>query len=159
MNHSLEYIDIILLAMIAGFIFLRLRGILGKRTGYEGKLKEAFVPIIDNDKCKNSSRRMFHDLTENMICAGYLKSGGTDSCQGDSGGPLACPSGNGNVYVLQGVISWGYDCGAANAPGVYTRVSQFVPWIQQTAAALTAAHQSYQSGTTPYGINVGSLYG
>ena len=37
MNYSFEYIDIILLAMIAGFIFLRLRGILGKRTGFEGK--------------------------------------------------------------------------------------------------------------------------
>ena len=37
MNYSFEYIDIILLAMIAGFISLRLRGILGKRTGFEGK--------------------------------------------------------------------------------------------------------------------------
>ena len=37
MNYSFEYIDIILLAMIAGFIFLRLRGILGKKTGFEGK--------------------------------------------------------------------------------------------------------------------------
>ena len=42
MNYSFEYIDIILLAMIAGFIFLRLRGILGKRTGFEGKLNEDF---------------------------------------------------------------------------------------------------------------------
>ena len=42
MNYSFEYIDIILLAMIAGFIFLRLRGILGKRTGYEGKIGEEF---------------------------------------------------------------------------------------------------------------------
>jgi len=42
MNYSFEYIDIILLAMIAGFIFLRLRGILGKRTGFEGKLREEF---------------------------------------------------------------------------------------------------------------------
>ena len=38
MSYSFEYIDIILLAMIAGFIFLRLRGILGKKTGFEGKL-------------------------------------------------------------------------------------------------------------------------
>ena len=37
MNYSFQYIDIILLAMIAGFIFLRLRGILGKKTGFEGK--------------------------------------------------------------------------------------------------------------------------
>jgi predicted lipid-binding transport protein (Tim44 family) len=38
MNYSFEYTDIILLAMIAGFIFLRLRGILGKKTGFEGKI-------------------------------------------------------------------------------------------------------------------------
>jgi len=38
MSYSFEYIDIILLAMIAGFIFLRLRGILGKKTGFDGKI-------------------------------------------------------------------------------------------------------------------------
>ena len=38
MSYSFEYMDIILLAMIAGFIFLRLRGILGKKTGFEGKI-------------------------------------------------------------------------------------------------------------------------
>ena len=42
MSYSFEYIDIILLAMIAGFIFLRLRGILGKKTGFEGKLPAQF---------------------------------------------------------------------------------------------------------------------
>ena len=42
MNHSFEYIDIILLAMIAGFIFLRLRGILGRRTGNEENLDAKF---------------------------------------------------------------------------------------------------------------------
>ncbi len=48
MNYSFEYIDIILLAMIAGFIFLRLRGILGKRTGYEGKTPPQFQEVIKN---------------------------------------------------------------------------------------------------------------
>ena len=43
MNYSFEYIDIILLAMIAGFIFLRLRGILGKRTGHEENLSTSFA--------------------------------------------------------------------------------------------------------------------
>jgi len=42
MNYSFEYIDIILLAMIAGFIFLRLRGILGKRTGHEENVSSSF---------------------------------------------------------------------------------------------------------------------
>ena len=48
MNYSFEYIDIILLAMIAGFIFLRLRGILGKRTGFEGKASPQFEEILKN---------------------------------------------------------------------------------------------------------------
>ena len=48
MNHSFEYIDIILLAMIAGFIFLRLRGILGKRTGFEGTAPSQFEKVLNN---------------------------------------------------------------------------------------------------------------
>mgnify|MGYP002060864929 CR=1 FL=1 len=48
MNYSFEYIDIILLAMIAGFIFLRLRGILGKRTGFEGKAPAQFQEVLKN---------------------------------------------------------------------------------------------------------------
>ena len=48
MNYSFEYIDIILLAMIAGFIFLRLRGILGKRTGFEGKAPPQFEEVLKN---------------------------------------------------------------------------------------------------------------
>ncbi len=46
MSYSFEYIDIILLAMIAGFIFLRLRGILGKRTGFEGKSPAKFEEVL-----------------------------------------------------------------------------------------------------------------
>jgi predicted lipid-binding transport protein (Tim44 family) len=46
MSYSFEYIDIILLAMIAGFIFLRLRGILGKRSGYDGKQSTQFDKIV-----------------------------------------------------------------------------------------------------------------
>ena len=38
MNSGFEYIDIILLAMIAGFIILRLRRVLGRRTGFEKKI-------------------------------------------------------------------------------------------------------------------------
>ena len=48
MNYSFENIDIILLAMIAGFIFLRLRGILGKRTGFEGKSAPQFQEVLKN---------------------------------------------------------------------------------------------------------------
>ncbi|XP_075767950.1 granzyme H-like [Pelodiscus sinensis] len=42
--------------------------------------------------------------------------------QGDSGGPLVCRR------RAQGIVSWGPD----KAPGVYTKISAFVPWIKET---------------------------
>ena len=56
MNYSFEYIDIILLAMIAGFIFLRLRGILGKRTGFEGKAPQQFDKILKEAVVKETPK-------------------------------------------------------------------------------------------------------
>ncbi len=52
MSYSFEYIDIILLAMIAGFIFLRLRGILGKKSGFEEDINQSFpheTPVVKTD--------------------------------------------------------------------------------------------------------------
>jgi len=43
MSNSFGYIDIILLGMIAGFIILRLRSILGRKTGHESKIYPNFV--------------------------------------------------------------------------------------------------------------------
>ena len=57
MNYSFEYIDIILLVMIAGFIFLRLRGILGKRTGFEGKTSPEFKEVIKNINKINETKK------------------------------------------------------------------------------------------------------
>ena len=53
MNYSFQYIDVILLAMIAGFILLRLRGILGKKTGFEGKIP-------------NEIEKKFQEITTNL---------------------------------------------------------------------------------------------
>ena len=58
MSYSFEYIDIILLAMIAGFIFLRLRGILGKRSGFEGKAPAKFDKILNEVVAKQSKKNI-----------------------------------------------------------------------------------------------------
>ena len=50
MNYSFEYIDIILLAMIACFIFLRLRGILGRRTGHDKNIDSSFSHDFSPEK-------------------------------------------------------------------------------------------------------------
>ncbi len=72
MNYSFEYIDIILLAMIAGFIFLRLRGILGKRTGFEGKSAPQFQEILKNvdPKIKIKSNEIFDEKAQKEFLKG-----------------------------------------------------------------------------------------
>ncbi|XP_073998778.1 venom protease-like [Rhodnius prolixus] len=64
---------------------------------------------------------------QSMVCAWER---GKDTCQGDSGGPLQkrleepyC------MYSILGITSFGEEC-AKDLPGVYTRISHFVPWIE-----------------------------
>ena len=72
MNYSFEYIDIILLAMIAGFIFLRLRGILGKRTGFEGKPSSQFQEVLNNVKLeqKIKKKEIFDEVAQGEFLKG-----------------------------------------------------------------------------------------
>ena len=71
MSYSFEYIDIILLAMIAGFIFLRLRGILGKRTGFEGKTSSQFKEVLENIKVEQP--RKSNDVFDTVAQEEFLK--------------------------------------------------------------------------------------
>ncbi len=72
MNYSFEYIDIILLAMIAGFIFLRLRGILGKRTGFEGKAPSQFQEVLKKvEKIETKQdNKIFDTIAQNEFLKG-----------------------------------------------------------------------------------------
>jgi predicted lipid-binding transport protein (Tim44 family) len=58
MSSNFGFIDIILLAMIAGFIILRLRNILGRKTGHEGKATSVF----DEKKYSNFEPEVNIDL-------------------------------------------------------------------------------------------------
>jgi len=72
MNYSFEYIDIILLAMIAGFIFLRLRGILGKRSGFEGKTPSQFDKVLKEAVIKQAplKREAFDETAQKEFLNG-----------------------------------------------------------------------------------------
>ncbi|CAD6994740.1 unnamed protein product, partial [Ceratitis capitata] len=82
------------------------------------------VPIMSITECRSQKYKSSR-ITSSMLCAGRPK---MDSCQGDSGGPLLLS--NGVKYFIVGVVSWGVGCGRDGYPGVYTRVSKFIPWIK-----------------------------
>ncbi|XP_050350270.1 serine protease snake-like [Nymphalis io] len=102
------------------------------------ELQAAVVDIINSEQCDDLLRplwsRHWCGIQEHQICAGKL-TGGVDSCQGDSGGPLQMKlplpdSVEGSIYYVIGVTSFGFGCARSNLPGVYTRVSSFVDWIE-----------------------------
>lgn len=91
-------------------------------------LRKAVLDIISNTSC-NSSTSYNGDITSNMLCAGKAD-GSKDACQGDSGGPLISYE-NGNPVQI-GVVSWGDDCAVPDLPGVYTRLINYINWINTT---------------------------
>ncbi|XP_023560196.1 neurotrypsin isoform X2 [Octodon degus] len=94
---------------------------------YSKTLQQAAIPLLPKRFCEERYKGRF---TGRMLCAGNLQEHRRmDSCQGDSGGPLMCER-PGETWVVYGVTSWGYGCGAKDSPGVYTKVSAFVPWIK-----------------------------
>ncbi|XP_020779681.1 hepatocyte growth factor activator isoform X2 [Boleophthalmus pectinirostris] len=102
-----------------------------KAEGYTG-LQEAMVRLIPHEVCRKPQIYGNH-VTPDMICAGL--NGCADACQGDSGGPLACAKGD--VSFLYGIISWADGCGRKDKPGVYTRVVNYIDWIDSVIGRKT----------------------
>jgi trypsin len=95
-------------------------------------LQEVTVTSMSNSQCTSGTAYSSGDITARMMCA---SASGKDSCQGDSGGPLTTKSGNN--YYQTGVVSWGFGCAQANAPGVYARVTNQLDWIKGKMTSAT----------------------
>jgi secreted trypsin-like serine protease len=83
------------------------------------------IPIVSYQDCKAAYGQR---VNQDHVCAG-LPQGGKDSCQGDSGGPLVRKR-NGRAELV-GIVSFGYGCARPDNPGVYTKVSSYIDWIQK----------------------------
>ncbi|CAF1367725.1 unnamed protein product [Rotaria sp. Silwood1] len=102
-------------------------------TSFQGQtspvLKQASLHVMP-DRCGMIFRT--YDNRKQMCAGAY--GGGHDTCQGDSGGPLMYES-NGQ-WFLNGVVSYGHECARDGYPGVYARVSYYLPWIRSKLSAV-----------------------
>ena len=122
-------------------------------------LRSAVVQGVSNSKCRNLYSNKF-EITDRMICAGKLVQGGVDACRGDGGGnhnkllgvasvfmPMLINNNNQYVFIILGPLtysnndgvvtvvglsSFGLECGSARYPGVYSRVTSVLPWIEDS---------------------------
>ncbi|XP_054913335.1 complement factor D [Poeciliopsis prolifica] len=103
------------------------------------KLKEVVIEVINRGKCRRTDY-FGRKFTDNMICAHKVCQECVrshrieDSCDGDSGGPLLY---NG---IAVGITSnGGKKCGQIKKPGVYTIISHYTEWIDNTMGTRSAA--------------------
>uniref|UniRef100_G1TXQ2 Peptidase S1 domain-containing protein n=1 Tax=Oryctolagus cuniculus TaxID=9986 RepID=G1TXQ2_RABIT len=96
------------------------------------KLQQAPLPVVDHAHC---ARLTWWGLLvrRSMVCAGR---GDVSACNGDSGGPLNCPAADGS-WQVHGVTSFASSrgCNTERKPTVFTRVSAFIDWIEETIAS------------------------
>ncbi|XP_075768003.1 mast cell protease 1A-like [Pelodiscus sinensis] len=90
------------------------------------KLQEVDVVVMPDAACPRNPHWLYrHYDPATMICVGD-PARFYNAAKGDSGGPLVCGG------TAQGIVSWGPD----KAPAVYTKLSVFTPWIQDTVRSL-----------------------
>ncbi|XP_014286481.3 venom protease [Halyomorpha halys] len=114
------------------------------RTGFaeatSDKLLEGEVDIYNDTECRRlmfssySPKSSLGHQPDLIICAG-LPDGSKDACPGDSGGPLIIRGTYQyrHLKIQVGITSYGNQCGLPDSPGIYTRVSNYISWIEEIA--------------------------
>ncbi|MES9867981.1 MAG: trypsin-like serine protease [Candidatus Thiodiazotropha sp. LLP2] len=130
-------------------------GLTSKDENATGSLSllEAKVPLRNRNQCVDNYLKSDEiAITDNMICAGSTD-GTTDSCNGDSGGPLMA-LGSDKKLSLLGIVSFGSEqgCATASLPGVYTRVSRYLEWIDANTNGITVTPTNLAIGFTGVGL-------
>lgn len=87
------------------------------------------LEIYEYSSCKSLYSKGKVNITESMLCAHGKEK---DACVGDSGGPLISTKAN----ELVGIVSFGVGCASSKYPGIYTNISNYVIWINNTITSL-----------------------
>ncbi len=104
----------------------------GAPSDFPTELHEAQVPLLSVSSCQERYASSELTILDSHLCAGFPE-GGVDTCVADSGGPIFLSDGEGGFLQL-GITSAGEGC-AGTFPGVYTRISSYIGWIDENTAS------------------------
>jgi len=94
------------------------------------RLQEVPLQVYDQNICQNTYENITGlSLGPGVLCAGTPQ-GGRDACKGFGGGALLYRQKNTNNWVEVGILSAGAGCGRRDIPGIYTKLSHYVHWIE-----------------------------
>ena len=105
---------------------------------YPTILQEADTTVVSNGDCADAYASVDTEIDDTHICA---QEPGVDVCVADSGAPLLVVEGGltgaGSNFVQVGITSFGIGCADPDFPGVFTRVSEYVDWIEENLREFT----------------------
>ncbi|KAG8234524.1 hypothetical protein J437_LFUL011100, partial [Ladona fulva] len=111
-------------------------GRVGHADDGSSNLLKVRLDIFELSVCQNayeveirSTNQLRRGIVNTMLCAGVLE-GKRDTCHGDSGGPLQFATNRECMYEVWGVTSFGKVCAFPNSPSVYSKVFEYIPWIE-----------------------------
>ncbi|XP_037382438.1 serine protease 52-like isoform X2 [Talpa occidentalis] len=100
--------------------------------GWTAPLQKVSMELVPWKKCFP----VLPLITKNMLCA-QNSHGNKDACQGENGGPLACQKvNNKTIWYQVGIVSWSLGCAWEKRPGVYTKVANYLVWINNETTKL-----------------------
>uniref|UniRef100_A0A672FWI1 Soluble scavenger receptor cysteine-rich domain-containing protein SSC5D n=1 Tax=Salarias fasciatus TaxID=181472 RepID=A0A672FWI1_SALFA len=97
----------------------------------------SWVPVMSSWQCKKRYGDSFS--SHGTLCAGSPPDTSLlygDGCGGNSGGGLVCQEPQSGRWSLAGVVAGGYGCADPSSPALYTRVSRFRAWIDESETKL-----------------------
>ncbi|XP_067320420.1 trypsin-like [Anolis sagrei] len=122
LNSRVQPVSLPTSCVTAGTQCLIYSGSLINGANYHDTLECLKAPVVSSTECKNTYSG---SITSNMICLKFLGDGRSPG-RGDSGYPVVC---NGK---LQGLLSWGTFHSNKDHLEVYTKVCNYIPWINST---------------------------
>lgn len=124
----------------------------GRSARLNDSLLQADVRVTSLEQCRRDYSRFRLHIDEHFLCAGD-PDGRRDACQGDSGGPLmwsaqqqakrrlGADQAEQQRWYQLGLVSFGRGCANSKFPGVYTRISFYMPWIMSTIGQSDSSEQ------------------
>jgi len=108
--------------------------------------KTEIMRVISNEDCtaKWQAASPGVEIKDTLLCV--FVDNGTDVCQGDSGGPVLDEA----ASVVLGVVSFGPpDCAQNTVPGVFTRITEYLGWIEALEEGEAVSYDSDECSAEP----------